>query len=130
MALILPIALYPHHDGSALYVPNQKPKLLEKVKLRIRIHKALGKVKSVRVRFSESGEAFPTPPAKLLSTSDGWSWFEAVIVMHNPYMNYRWFIEMADGSSYWLNARGLSILEQPDVEDFRINTFSSAPDWG
>jgi len=130
MALNLPIALYPHHDGSALYVPNQKPKLLEKVKLRIRIHKALGKVKSVRVRFSESGEAFPTPPAKLLSTSDGWSWFEAVIVMHNPYMNYRWFIEMADGSSYWLNARGLSILEQPDVEDFRINTFSSAPDWG
>ena len=130
MALNLPLALYPHHDGSALYVPNQKPKLLEKVRLRIRIHKALGKVKSVRVRFSESGEAFPTPPGKLLSSADGWSWYEAVIVMHNPHMNYRWFIELADGSSYWLNARGLSVLEQPDVEDFRINTFSSAPDWG
>jgi alpha-glucosidase len=126
----VPCALWPHHDGSALYVPNQKPQLLEKVKLRIRIHNAFGKVKSVRVRFSESGEAFPTPPAKLLSTKDGWSWFEAVITMHNPYMNYRWFIEFTDGSSYWLNARGIYILEQPDVEDFRINTFSSAPDWG
>jgi len=126
----VPHALWPHHDGSVLYVPNQKPKLLEQVKLRIRIHKAFGKVKTVQVRFSESGEAFPTPPAKLFSTSDGWSWFESVITMHNPHMNYRWFIEFTDGSSYWLNARGISILEQPDVEDFRINTFSSAPDWG
>ena len=126
----IPRALWPHHDGSALYITNQKPALLEKVKLKIRVHSALGKVKAIQVRFSESGEAFPTPPAKLLSTKNGWSCYEATITMHNPYMNYRWFIQLADGSSYWLNARGLSDLEQPDVEDFRINTFSSAPDCG
>ena len=123
-------AYWPHHDGSALYVANQKPQLLEKIKLKIRVHGAFGKVKSIQVRFSESGEAFPTPPAKLLSSKDGWSWYEATIVMHNPYMNYRWYLEFQDGSSFWLNARGLSDLEQPDVEDFRINTFSSAPSWG
>lgn len=126
----LPRGLYPHHDGSALYVPNQKPVVGEKIKLRIRVHSALGNVREVRVRFSESGEAFPSPPARLVSTKNGWSWFEAVITMHNPYMNYRWFIAMKDGSSYWLNARGLTELEMPDVEDFRMNTFSSAPDWG
>ena len=126
----IPRALWPHHDGSALYVANQKPALLEKIKLKIRVHAAFGKVKNIQVRFSESGEAFPTPPAKLLSNKDGWSWYEATIVMHNPYMNYRWYLEFQDGSSFWLNARGLSNLEQPDVEDFRINTFSSAPSWG
>jgi alpha-glucosidase len=122
--------LWPHHDGSELYVSNQTPKLGDKLKLKIRIHKDLGKVKAVRVRFSESGEAFPTPPAKLVSSGNGWSWYQAEITMHNPYMNYRFYIELTDGSIYWLNARGLSDLEQPDIEDFRINTFSSAPKWG
>lgn len=126
----LPRGLWPHHDGSEIYVANQKPKLGEKVKLKIRIHKALGKVKEVRVRFSESGEAFPTPPAKLVSVSNGWSWYQVVITMHNPHMNYRFYIELIDGSSYWLNAKGITELEQPDIEDFRINTFSSAPKWG
>jgi alpha-glucosidase len=126
----IPLALWPHHDGSALYVANQSPKLLDKVKLKIRIHKEFGNVKNVQVRFSESGEAFPTKPARLVSSDGYWSWYEATIVMHNPYMNYRWFLEFHDGSSFWLNARGLTVLEQPDIEDFRINTFSSAPSWG
>ena len=126
----IPRALWPHHDGSALYVTNQKPALLEKIKLKVRVHLSFGKVKSIQVRFSESGEAFPTPPARLLSTKDGWAWYEATIVMHNPYMNYRWYLEFQDGTSFWLNARGLTDLEQPDIEDFRINTFSSAPSWG
>ncbi len=85
----LPRGLWPHHDGSDLYVANQNPKLGDKIKLKIRIHKALGKIKTVRVRFSESGEAFPTPPAKLVSSRNGWSWYQAEITMHNPYMNYR-----------------------------------------
>ena len=40
----LPLALLPHHDGSALYVPNQNPKLLDVLKIRIRIHKSLGTI--------------------------------------------------------------------------------------
>ncbi len=130
MALNLPLALHPHHDGSVLYVPNQKPQLLDKVKVRIRIHEAMGKVKSVRVRFSESGEAFPTDDAKVIRKVDGWSWFETSIVMHNPHMNYRFYIELVNGDIFWLNAHGLSELESPDVMDFRINTFSTAPEWG
>jgi len=128
--LELPLALQPHHDGSALYVPNQSPVLGEVVKLRIRIHEALGKVAEVRVRFSESGEAFPSPPAKVVKREGKWSWYETAITMHNPKMNYRFFIKLASGEVLWYNPQGLHRLNQPDVLDFRLNTFSSAPAWG
>lgn len=126
----LPIALRPHHDGSVLYVLNQAPKLLDKVKIRVRIHSAIGDVQMVQVRFSESGEAFPTGPAKVVKTAGDWTWYEAVVVMHNPKMNYRFLITLADGRLLNYNAVGLFDLEQPDINDFRINTFSSAPKWG
>lgn len=126
----LPLGLRPHHDGSALYVSNQAPKLLDKVKIRVRIHSALGAVDQVMVRFSESGEAFPTPPAKVVKTEGGWSWYEATVVMHNPKMNYRFVIVLKNGRQLTYNAVGLFELEQPDINDFRLNTFSSAPKWG
>jgi len=126
----LPLAHYPHHDGSELYVPNQQPKLLEDVKIRVQLHAALGKVASVQVRYSESGEAFPTPPAKVLKRVGDWTWYEAQITMHNPKMNYRFIITMDGGRQYFYNAVGLFDLDQPDINDFRINTFSSAPAWG
>jgi len=125
----LELALQPHHDGSALYVPNQKPKLLDRVKIRVRIHEALGKVKHVVVRFSESGEAFPSPPAKVIKVEGGWSWYESEIVMHNPKMNYKFTIHMEDGEIYWLNTLGLFSIIQPDINDFRINVFSTTPQW-
>lgn len=128
--LALPLALQPHHDGSVLYVPNQNPRLLEKVKVRIRIHDAIGEVREVRVRFSESGEAFPTPPAKVIKREGGWSWFESTIVMHNPKMNYRFMITLNTGDVFWYNTQGLHKLNPADIRDFRINTFSSAPAWG
>ncbi len=126
----LSLALQPHHDGSALYVPNQNPKLGDRVKLRIRIHDALGKVAEVRVRFSESGEAFPTDKAKVFKRDGRWTWFENTITIHNPKMNYRFYIKLADGNVLWYNTQGLAVLNQPDTLDFRLNTFSSAPAWG
>jgi len=126
----LELALQPHHDGSTLYVPNQKPKLLDKIKIRVRIHDALGKVTKVVVRFSESGEAFPSPAAKVIKREGGWTWYESVIVMHNPKMNYKFTIHMADGEIYWLNTLGLFDIIQPDINDFRLNVYSSAPQWG
>ena len=132
--LTLPLALQPHHDGSVLYVPNQNPKLLDKIKIRIRIHDAIGKVREVRVRFSESGEAFPSAPAKVVGRDGGWSWYETTIVMHNPKMNYRFIIVLDDGTAngdvFWYNTQGLQRLIPADVRDFRLNIFSSAPAWG
>ena len=126
----LNLSLQPHHDGSAFYVLNQKPKLLEKVKIRLRVHAAIGKVAEVRARASESGEAFPTAPAKVVASNGGWALYEAEITMHNPKVNYRWMIKLDTGKILWLNALGLHGTDQPDINDFRINTFSSAPAWG
>lgn len=126
----LPQSLRPHHDGSSLYVLNQSPKLLEKVKVRIQIHSAIGSVAEVRVRASESGEAFPSAPAKVVKRKHAWSWYETSITMHNPKINYRWMIKLDTGKILWLNAIGLHATDQPDINDFRINVFSSAPAWG
>ena len=124
------LALQPHHDGSALYVPNQAPQLGEQVKLRVRIHSAIGAVSEVRVMFSESGEMFPSPKGKVIKREGGWAWYECLITMHNPYMNYRFMIVLASGEVLWLNTLGLHELNQPDIHNFRINTFASAPKWG
>ena len=124
------ISLQPHHDGSALYVLNQKPKLLDKVKVRVRVHSSLGKLAQVLVRQSENGEAFFQAPAKIVKTEGDWSWYQAEITMFNPQINYRWCFVMADDEVRWLNTLGLSDLESPDIHDFRINIFSSAPAWG
>ena len=50
------IELQPHHDGSSLYIANQRPELSEKVKIRVRIHSSLGKIRQVLIRQSDSGE--------------------------------------------------------------------------
>jgi len=126
----LPIALRPHHDGSALYVLNQTPKLLDKVRVRIRVHSAIGAIAEVRVRASESGEAFFGKPAKVVSMQGNWSWYETTIVMQNPKVDYRWMIKLANDQILWVNALGLHKTDQPDINNFRINTFSSAPAWG
>jgi len=123
------LALKPHHDGSALYVQNQKPKVDEKVKLKIRIHQSLGNVKRVAVRQSDSGEAFMTAPFKKLYTRHGWDWYEGAITMFNPEVHYRFFIELDSGFSYWLNAIDLHEVDQPDRDDFKINSHLAVPKW-
>ena len=121
--------LLPHHDGSALYIADQRPELMSKVKLRMRIHTSLGKVAKVMVRQSDSGEAFLGPGFKLLMHRHGWDWYEGSITIWNPEVNYRFFIELESGESYWLNALGLHELDQPDRDDFRLNIYNAVPKW-
>lgn len=123
------MALLPHHDGSPLYVANQRPALGEKVKVKIRIHASLGSVKRVLLRNSDSGEAFFSKPFVSSVKKGKWTWYEGIVVMHNPDVHYRFFIELTGGLSYWYNATGLHELDQPDRDDFNINVYSNAPKW-
>ena len=123
------LALKPHHDGSALYVANQRPKLMDKVKIRIRIHESMGKIKQVVARQSDSGEGFLTPKFKPLMKRHGWDWYEGQIVIYNPEVHYRFFIELKNHESFWLNAVGLHELDQPDRDDFKINVYNKVPKW-
>ncbi len=123
------ISLAPHHDGSAFYVPNQSPRLKERVSVRIRIHESIGQVVKVSARQSENGEAFFSKRAKPSPGDDGWTYWQMTIEMVNPSVGYRFLIELVDGDCYWLNTLGSSQLEPLDVFDFRINVFSDAPKW-
>ena len=111
------LALQPHHDGSSIYVPNQAPKLGEQVKLRVRIHDAIGKVAEVRIMFSESGEMFPSPKARVIKRDGRWAWYEGVITMHNPYMNYRFMIKLESGEVLWLNTQGCLLYTSDAADD-------------
>ena len=130
----LDFSLQPHHDGSALYIANQKPKLLEKVKVRVRVHPKfeaqIGKLAKVIIRQSENGEAFLQAPAKIVKSNDGWTWFEATLTMYNPSIYYRWCFVTENDDVYWLNTLGFSDMEQPDINDFRINVWNSGATWG
>jgi alpha-glucosidase len=121
--------LQPHHDGSALYVANQRPQLGDKIKIRIRIHNSIGKLKQVLIRKSDSGQSVFTPAVKPLIHRHGWDWYEGVIVISNPEVHYRFFLENTKGESFWLNATGFHDLDQPDRDDFRINTHNTVPKW-
>ena len=125
----LHLALHPHHDGSALYLSPARPELEGRVKLKIRVHQSAGALKQILIRQSDSGEGFFTPPLKKLYSRRGWDWFEGSITMYNPEVHYRFFIEFESGESYWLNGVGLSELDQPDRDDFKVNTYRRPPSW-
>lgn len=126
---MISLALFPHHDGSALYIANQKPEVGDKVKLRIRVHTSMGKVSQLLVRQSDSGEGFLTPKFRFLMHRHGWDWYEGQITIFNPETHYRFFIELKNKESFWLNGVGLHELDQPDRDDFKINTYNAVPRW-
>ena len=119
----------PHHDGSSYYVSNQNPRIHDFVKVTARVHQSIGQVSKVSVRYSENGEAFFSKRGKPSPGESGWSWWEVSFPVLNPSVNYRFLIELVDGGAYWLNTQGISVVEPSDALDFRITTFSDAPDW-
>ena len=127
--MALPLALHPHHDGSQLYVANQYPQVGDKVKLRIRVHSSMGKLSMLVARQSDSGEGFLTPKFRQLMHRHGWDWYEGQITIFNPETHYRFYLEFKNKESYWLNAVGLHELDQPDRDDFKINTYNQVPKW-
>ncbi len=102
---------------------------MDKVKIRIRVHSSMGKIKQIVARQSDSGEGFLTPKFKHLMHRHGWDWYEGQIVIYNPEVHYRFFIELKDRESFWLNAIGLHELDQPDRDDFKINVYNRVPKW-
>ncbi|MFM9920450.1 hypothetical protein [Lacisediminihabitans sp. H27-G8] len=82
-----PLALTPHHDGSALYVSTAAPALGDHVRVRIRIPEGFGPVIAVHTRSNPDHEprfAVASPVADV----DGWEWWEAKI--ENPVHGHRY----------------------------------------
>ncbi|KUM36882.1 glycoside hydrolase family 13 protein [Arthrobacter sp. EPSL27] len=139
----------PHHDGSALYAPQQ-PDLGDEALLRVRIPAGWGRASRVWLRSIHDGEPRYAPCTNL-GEADGWAWWEAAMTVTNPVARYRFLLEVPDGQAgpddddggaaseagsagrtrrYWsLNAQGLFSRDVSDYADFRLATFPSAPQW-
>ncbi len=120
--------LEPHHDGSPLYVSNPSPELGETVRVRLRVPEALGPVRAVRVRSNPDREP-RMAIADRLNAADGWSWWEAEMLIENPVHGYRFLVRLDDGTDLWVNARGVFRIETLDSEDFKLTTHAPAPAW-
>ncbi|HEX4445044.1 MAG TPA: glycoside hydrolase family 13 protein [Galbitalea sp.] len=118
----------PHHDGSPLFVSSIAPALGDLVRVRIRIPHEFGVVSAVRTRSNPDHEP-RFAVASLVTTIDGWDWWEAELQIENPVHGYRFLIRMGDGRNLWVNATGVHTIETLDTEDFKLVTFAPAPNW-
>jgi len=120
----------PHHDGSALYVSNLRPKLGDTVSVRVRVpHEA--DITAVHVRLTPDAEP-KFVDAVVDGRTDTETWWRADITCHNPVTSYRFILEGgpgADHSYQWLNGTGVHPRDVPDAADFRIVTFTGPPQW-
>ncbi|MCU0299986.1 MAG: glycoside hydrolase family 13 protein [Candidatus Nanopelagicales bacterium] len=117
----------PHHDGSLRYVSTDRPRLDERVTVRVRVPAGLG-VDLLHVRVVHDAEpAWVVMHAEAPGRDE--TWWSAEIVAHNPLTSYRFLTGGACGYG-WLTAtgwhRGRDVL---DSGDFRLSTHPGPPDW-
>lgn len=114
-----------HHDGSPLYVSNQRPKIGDTIRLRFRASNDLSLDRAF-VRSIRDGEPVYTP-SLLVSQSDTETWWESEITLHNHSTHYRFALQRGT-SVLWLNGTGLHSWDPADTYDFRLTT-SLTPSW-
>lgn len=116
-----------HHDPSPLYVSDPHPVLGDTVTLRVRVPDA-HPLERLHLRYLLDGEGtfVEAHPAQ---QGDGETWWSAEVVMANPTLQYRWFLEgpLHPGGA-WLNGTGVHARDVPDVADFRLIT-AAPPAW-
>lgn len=117
----------PHHDGSALYVGNQAPRLGEPVRVRVRVPHAAA-VAAVHLRQVWDGEPF-FATAAVEQHGAVEDWWTVEVTCHNPVTSYRFLLEGADGEYLWLNGTGLHRRDVPDHGDFRLVSYPEPPAW-
>ncbi|MGW4797806.1 glycoside hydrolase family 13 protein, partial [Nonomuraea sp. NPDC004297] len=122
----------PHHDGSALYVPDQRPTLGARVTLWLRAPRAAG-VTAVLVRAVHDGEpryaeAAVDPGRQATGYGRTDDWWRAEITAVNPVTPYRFLLRTATGQQ-WLTAAGLTGHDVTDAGDFRLVCHQAPPEW-
>ncbi len=117
----------PHHDGSALYVPDPTPPLGGRVTVRLRVPRS-SDVTAAWARVIQDGEP-ELVEATLDAQDERDTWLRADLRVVNPVVSYRWLV---DGGAYgyqWLNGSGLHDHDVPDAADFRLSVYDPPPPW-
>ncbi|GAA0398008.1 alpha-glycosidase [Acrocarpospora corrugata] len=121
------LALVPHHDGSALHVPEQRPTLGDTVPVFVRLPHGYP-VDAVYLRSGYDGE--PRYARAVVDRQDALEvWWRADLLVHNPDTRYRFLLDRGDYGHTWLHAGGLSDHDPADATDFRLTTFGGPPAW-
>ena len=118
--------LYPHHDGSEIYVSNAAPAIGQAITLKVRIPRSYHFEKAF-IRVYEDGEP-RTYELKLGKANASELWLEVKIKVINLHTVYR-FVFVAKGKYEWLNAFGLVDHDVHSNNDFRIIAVPRYPDW-
>lgn len=117
----------PHHDGSALYVPDPTPRLGGRVDVLLRVPRA-SEVTSAWVRVINDGE--PELVRAVPDRTDARdTWLRATLPVVNPVVSYRWLLDGGAHGYQWLNGAGLHGHDVPDAADFRLSVFAPPPRW-
>lgn len=118
--------LYPHHDGSEIYVSNAAPAIGQTITLKVRVPSSYHFEKAF-IRVYEDGEP-RSYELKLVKTDSNEYWMQVKIKIINLHTIYR-FVFVAKGKCDWLNAFGLSDHDVHSNNDFRIVALPKYPKW-
>jgi alpha-glucosidase len=109
--------LFPHHDGSDLYVSNSAPRIGDKVVLKVRVPHSYTFEKSF-IRIYEDGE--PRSYELVLGSKGGSEdWYQVEVPIINTHTLYR-FVFVSRERYDWLNAFGLTDHDVHTNNDFQI----------
>ena len=118
--------LFPHHDGSSLYVSNSAPSIGETVTLKLRVPSSY-KFEKGFIRIYEDGE--PRSYELIAGKENGIErWYEVKIRVINIHTIYR-FVFVAKDKYDWLNAFGLTNHDVHSNNDFQIVAVPANPEW-
>lgn len=118
--------LYPHHDGSELYLSKTQPALGDKVTFRVRVPET-SNVERILIRIYHDGEPRYFDLKRTARRSGEW-WWSAKIAVINHRTRYRFLLISSSGQS-WLNAGGVSDSDVTSGEDFQIIAGLPIPKW-
>jgi len=118
--------LFPHHDGSSLYVSNSAPSIGDTITLKLRVPNSYNFEKGF-IRIYEDGE--PRSYELKAGKENGIErWYEVKITVINIHTIYR-FVFVAKDKYDWLNAFGLSNHDVHSNNDFQIVAVPANPEW-
>ena len=119
-------SLFPHHDGSELYVSNSAPQIGQRVVLKVRVPHSYTFEKSF-IRIYEDGEprSYELALATKASTED---WYQVEVPIINTHTLYR-FVFVSRDRYDWLNAFGLADHDVHTNNDFQIVAVPANPEW-
>ncbi len=126
----------PHHDGSALYVSTETPRLGDRVTVWLRVPAGTTRpgeapYAAAYVRLLHDGEPrFVAAVRDVERSSERETWWRAELDCRNRVTSYRWLLSGGPVGWLWVNGAGAHLRDVPDGANFRIVAADSPlPQW-